>query len=166
MVGKTSIRKSYLGATFDKNYNVTLGADFAVKRVGTDVLQIWDLAGQPVYAAVRSEYYKGAEGIILVFDITRPQTFANVPHWLNEMVGVSNKLVPIVLVGNKVDLRDSTDTPINENAGTKYALELSKWSGYKVPYIESSALTGENIDKIFTDLISEIEVMKSISQGY
>jgi small GTP-binding protein len=166
MVGKTSIRKRYLGATFDKDYNVTLGADFAVKRMGRNVIQIWDLAGQPVYASVRSEYYSGAEGVILVFDITRQSTFVNVPKWLNEMMGVSNRMVPIVLVGNKVDLRGSAEQSINSNAGKQYAKDLTNWSGFTVPYIESSALTGENIDKIFSDLIKEIEIFKSTSEGY
>ncbi|MDH5401121.1 MAG: GTP-binding protein [Candidatus Heimdallarchaeota archaeon] len=164
-VGKTSIRRNYLGESFKENYMVTLGADFAIKRLGTDVIQIWDLAGQPVYKAVRSGYYKGAQGAIFTFDITRPDTFSNVPKWIDEMVGVSERLVPSILVGNKADLRDSTSNPVSVEDASNYAKQLTDWSGFKVPYIESSALTGYNIDDIFASLIREIEILNESQQG-
>ena len=75
------------------------------------------------------------------------------------------KIVPIVLVGNKVDLRDTVSDAINPKAGLKYAKDLTEWSGFEVPYIESSALTGENIDMIFNQLIEEIKIMKSTEEG-
>ena len=165
-VGKTSIRRSYLGAVFEQDYNVTLGADFAVKRLSNnDVLQIWDLAGQSVYKSVRSGYYRGAEGAILVYDITRPDTFKNVAKWLDEMLSVSDTMVPLILVANKIDLKQEGQKYVSSKDGQKYAQVLSNWSGFKVPYIESSALVGTNIDKIFTNLIDEIDILKSTQQG-
>ena len=74
-VGKTSIRRRYLGKGFSQNYMVTLGADFAIKRIKNSAIQIWDLAGQAVYKHVRDGYYQGAQGIILVFDVIQPETF-------------------------------------------------------------------------------------------
>jgi small GTP-binding protein len=166
-VGKTSIRRSYLGAVFEQDYNVTLGADFAVKRLpdNNNVLQIWDLAGQAVYKSVRSGYYKGAEGAILIYDITRPETFKNVAKWLDEMLSVSDQMIPLILVANKIDLKTDGSPFVSHKDGKNYADVLTNWSGFDVPYIESSAMTGENIDKIFQDLIGEIEVLKSTEQG-
>ncbi|MHA2027992.1 MAG: Rab family GTPase [Candidatus Kariarchaeaceae archaeon] len=165
-VGKTSIRKKYMGEGFKGNYMVTLGADFAIKRLDKDVMQIWDLAGQPVYQSVRSSYYGGAEGIILVFDITSRETFYNCAKWLNEVVSNLDYLIPLILVGNKNDLRSgNSPDEISPQEGENYAKELSKWSGFDVGYIETSALTGLNIDNIFDLLKSEIDNSKSAQLG-
>jgi len=165
-VGKTSVRRRYLGAVFDKDYNVTLGADFAVKRLANnDVLQIWDLAGQPVYKSVRSGYYRGAEGVILVYDITRPETFKKISKWIDEMLSISDSMIPLILVANKVDLKEDGYEYVSPKDGENYAKILSDWSGFNVPYIESSALLGTNIDKIFENLIKEIEFSKSTQVG-
>ena len=165
-VGKTSIRKKYMGEGFKGNYMVTLGADFAIKRLEKDVMQIWDLAGQPVYQSVRASYYGGAEGIILVFDITSRETFGNISKWLNEVVNNLDYLIPLILVGNKNDLRsENYSDHISYEEGKRYAHELSKWSGFEVGYVETSALTGMNIENIFDYLKIEIDNNKSVQQG-
>lgn len=165
-VGKTSLRQRYLGEGFKENYMVTLGADFVIKRFDDTVMQIWDLAGQPVYKSVREGYYKGAEGIILVFDVTRPETFNNIPKWLSEILNKNEEILPMVLVGNKSDLRAEDDPDhVHEQNAINYAGELGNWSGFEVQYLESSAFNGQNVDEIFIKLKEEIDSYKSMQPG-
>ncbi len=155
-VGKTSLRKVYLGDGFQASYQSTIGADFAVKRKGENAIQIWDLAGQPGYSDVRSLYYKGAQGGIIVFDITRPKTYMSITAWIDEMIKQANKNLPIILVGNKADLRESNTESVQNKDATEYAKTLSDWSGFQVPYLEASALSGLNVDLIFDKIVEEI----------
>ncbi|MHA2030315.1 MAG: GTP-binding protein [Candidatus Kariarchaeaceae archaeon] len=155
-VGKTSLRKRYLGQGFEASYSMTIGADFAVKRKGENAIQIWDLAGQQGFSEVRSLYYKGAQGGIIVFDIVRPLSYERVTLWIDEMLRQANRNLPIVLVGNKADLRGSANDAVSTEEAQEYAKALSDWSGFEVPYVEASALTGLNVDLIFDKLIEEI----------
>jgi len=88
-VGKTSIRNRFMGYGFETSHLMTLGADFSLKEVnrGDEIwkFQIWDLAGQEMFQQVRARFYQGAMGALLVFDITRKQTFLNITNWLNEL---------------------------------------------------------------------------------
>jgi small GTP-binding protein len=160
-VGKTSIRRSYLGETFKGNYSLTLGSDFATKilQVGdlnTNMI-IWDLAGQPRFKAVREGFYRGTKGALLVFDVTRKDTYENIPRWIMELLNNNQKRkVPMILIGNKSDLRGSLYKTIPSEHGENYAKELSIWSGYDVPYIETSAKFGDNVDQPFETLVKQI----------
>jgi small GTP-binding protein len=161
-VGKTALRHRYLGDAFQQSYSMTIGADFAVKRVNIDgmeiVAQIWDLAGQTRFASVREVYYQGATGALLVYDITRSDTFEHVPTWITELLeNNKNKVVPMVLIGNKSDLRDTSDEAISLEAGKEYAKSLSEWSSFDIPYVETSALSGENVDAGFATLLRNID---------
>ncbi len=162
-VGKTSLRKTYLGEGFESGYSMTIGADFAVKRLKIDnndfVAQIWDLAGQQRFSAVREVYYRGTSGCLLVFDITRRASFENIPSWIAELLKNNyNRVVPIVLLGNKSDLRSSAKDPVLREQAEEYGRSLSEWSGFSVPYIETSAKTGENVDESFRTLLKNIVV--------
>ncbi|MHA2171984.1 MAG: Rab family GTPase [Candidatus Kariarchaeaceae archaeon] len=156
-VGKTSIRKRYLGEGFEQNYMVTLGADFAVKRLGESVLQIWDLAGQDMYKSVRTGYYSGANGVILVYDVVQPKSFENIDRWFEELKHRRKGFIPIVLVANKIDLRTNGSSSISYENGLAIAKTISEIIGFSVPLLESSALTGLNIDAIFASLIEEMD---------
>jgi len=160
-VGKTSLRYTYLGQGFKKGYSMTIGADFAAKRAEVDgehiTAQIWDLAGQERFEAVRSVYYRGSVGGLLVFDITRPETFSSLPNWITELIqNNNNKIVPFVLIGNKGDLRGQTPNEVNTADAQSYAKSLSDWSGYNVPYVETSALSGINVDDAFITLLRNV----------
>lgn len=160
-VGKTSLRKTYLGEGFKEGYSMTLGADFAVKRlrIGDQdfVAQIWDLAGQQRFSAVREVYYRGTSGCLLVFDISRRNSFENIPSWIAELLkNNGNRVVPLILIGNKADLRDVAKSPVLRDEAEEYARSLSSWSGFSVPYIETSAKTGENVDEAFKTLLKNI----------
>lgn len=157
MVGKTSLRRRYLGEGFSYNYLMTIGADFGIKRIGNTIFQIWDLAGQENFEVVREGYYNGANGALVVFDVTRPQTYENIPRWIDEVVKNVGKVIPFILVGNKVDLRKEGEKwCVPTDVAKNYAETLSDWSGYDVSYVETSALLGFNVEKVFEDLVEEI----------
>lgn len=162
-VGKTSLRRNYMGESFRTEYLMTIGADFSVKEVPYEDyilnLQIWDLAGQPRFKDVRGAYYAGAYGALVVFDITRPETFTSIDFWINEMIKYNdNKLIPMILIGNKADLRGETplETQVPKRLAMAYAQTLSEWSDFKVSYIETSAKTGQNVMRAFETLIDVI----------
>ena len=162
-VGKTALRHRYLGQGFKDNYQMTIGADFAAKRVtvdGVDITaQIWDLAGQQRFNSVRSTYYKGCVGALLVFDITRLDTYNIIPSWLEELLtNNSDRVVPVVLIGNKGDLRGQAAEEIHPADAEAYAKALSDWSGYNVPYVETSAKSGNNVELAFQTLLTNINV--------
>ncbi|OLS23071.1 MAG: GTPase KRas precursor [Candidatus Heimdallarchaeota archaeon LC_2] len=161
-VGKTALRHRYLGEGFKQSYSMTIGADFAVKRVELDgkeiVAQIWDLAGQLRFQSVREVYYQGATGALLVFDITRSSTFESIPQWVTELLeNNKQKIIPMVLIGNKSDLRESSPEAISFDAGQEYAKSLTDWSQFEIPYVETSALNGENVEDAFATLLRNIE---------
>ena len=169
-VGKTALRYRYLGKGFKAQYMMTIGADFAIKEIQlrTDVLykqrsiqyQIWDLAGQPLFAHVRPLYYQGSHGVCLVYDVTRRGTYDNIINWVTELKKNSTKgIIPIVLLSNKIDLRIANDISVTREEGKGLAEQLSNtyFSGTRiVPYIETSAKTGENVELAFVNLAEEI----------
>jgi small GTP-binding protein len=160
-VGKTSLRKNFMGEAFSTKYNMTLGSDFAVKNVEVDdsevMLVIWDLAGQPRFSAVREAYYRGSRGALIVFDLTRAESYENLANWVAELVKNNGyKKIPIVLIGNKMDLRGSLYNTIPKKYGENYAKRLGEWSGFDVQYIETSAKFGDNVEEAFATLVRQI----------
>ncbi len=157
-VGKTSLRKRYLGEGFGVKYMVTIGADFSVKTVKIDDkevrLQIWDLAGQRQFATVRSLYYGGSAGAILVYDVTNPQSYDNIPNWIAELLqNNDNKRVPLMLIGNKIDLRDKVTTrTLGRDDGEKLAEKLRE-EFEEVYFFETSAKTGEGVKEAFDHFV-------------
>ncbi|UCE13087.1 MAG: GTP-binding protein [Candidatus Heimdallarchaeota archaeon] len=157
-VGKTAIRERYLGKGFRSQYLLTIGADFAMRDDTTNGIpvryQIWDLAGQQRFDAVREVYYKGALGGLLVYDVTRTDSFFNTPKWINELWTHNSKgRVPIVLVANKIDIKGSTDDTVSSEQGRIFTNKLSnltKSEGFACNYIETSAKTGVNIQAAFS----------------
>jgi len=160
-VGKTSIARRYLGEGFTQEYIKTIGANFYVKRtIFTDNFfgriliewSIWDLAGQPTWDQVRPLYYKGAKAALVVFDVTNARSYYNIPKWISEFWKNAGGVLPFVLVGNKIDLRDAHPNALSPEVGQKYAKLASQQVGVEIPYIETSAKTGENINEAFNYL--------------
>ncbi len=164
-VGKTSLRRSYMGEGFKSNYSMTIGADFAIKVLDDYRIQIWDLSGEHKLAKIRRGYYKGARGAILVFSIDRPETFHNVQKWVDEMNGFMDISIPIILVGNKADLRDKAHDAVDIDDAKQYAIKLKSESNFGVPYFESSALSGLNVEALFTKLIEEVGYLEASQIG-
>ena len=165
-VGKTAMTTRYTQNFFDSDYKRTIGSDFAIKRLSLEneddtetqvTLQVWDLAGQPRFESVRQGFYRGARGGLLLYDVTRRRTFLNVDNWKEEAFKNLNGDIPLILVANKVDLKDSRVVTTEE--GEKYAKK------HKMMYVESSALTGENVEEAYSNLCRKmIEDSKDSTQ--
>lgn len=143
-VGKTSIVKRMITNTFSKFQDSTIGASFITKHVETPNetinYEIWDTAGQERYRALAPMYYRGAHCIMLVFDVTRRDSYDAIKKWNNEIEKISQDVILKILVGNKSDLyekRQIVEREIEnyaESVGVKY-YETSAKSGIKIPEI-------------------------------
>ena len=165
-VGKTTLRHSYFGNTFNSQYMMTIGADFSIKDVpirgngkgGEKIkVQFWDLAGQPRFSVVRGVYYAGSHGALLIYDCTRLDSFDNVVSWLEELKKHIEKRIPVVLIANKTDLRSSVPIYITTDQGKALAKAIGKYylkQTDPVPYIETSAKSGENVEQAFQLLVN------------
>ncbi|XP_067225072.1 ras-related protein Rab-18a isoform X2 [Chanodichthys erythropterus] len=126
-VGKSSLLLRFTDDTFDPEIGATIGVDFKVKTLAVDgnraKLAIWDTAGQERFRTLTPSYYRGAQGVILVYDVTRRETFAKLDNWLNELdtYCTRNDLVKM-LVGNKID---KEDRELERDEGLKFARKHS-----------------------------------------
>ena len=162
-VGKTSLRKAFLGEIFSEKYLSTVGVDFSVKKIVTDTayinLTIWDLAGQTEFTKVQPTYYLFSRGAIAVFDITDKESFLNIRPWVKRFLEHSqNPSAPVLIIGNKTDLI-SADTPdyITEDQQRELVQELQE-DFPDVPFLmtRTSAKNGERVKSSFQDLINRI----------
>ncbi|MFX0124633.1 MAG: Rab family GTPase [Candidatus Hodarchaeota archaeon] len=163
-VGKTSLREHYLGNGFKTQYLLTVGADFAMRDDNINGFpvryQIWDLAGQQRFDGVREAYYKGCVGALLVYDITRPDSFYHMPKWINELWTNNGRgRVPIVVVANKSDLYGILQDTVSRDKGWSFTNNLSYLTepdGFLCHFIETSAKTGVNVSQAFSLLGTNI----------
>ncbi len=155
-VGKTTLLNQYLEKRFTPNVAATIGSNFYVKRIKIPnvkkliTLQIWDLAGQEHFKWVRHEFYKGAKGIVYVFDLTNKKTFENLTNWKDEIEKVIERFSSI-LVGNKLDLINTENRVIDKEESDNLKQFLTACG-----YFETSAKSGTGIDEFFLKLISHI----------
>jgi len=156
-VGKTSLIKKHVHKSFEKNYIPTVGVNIAKHNAklylknGEEkeiTLMFWDIAGQPQFYMLHKVYYNGANGIIYVFDVTRPETFTHVKNWHSECIKYDLEGIPSILVGNKTDL--SYDRKIIAPMAESLAKQLD------VPYYETSANNGEGVAEIFDKIVELI----------
>ncbi len=162
MVGKTTLRLRYLGEGFRKQYVSTLGADFALASYKDYIIQLWDLAGQISFENLTKRFYKNAQGIILVFDVARRISMLNVPNWIDKFLQTEKQSVSMIVLGNKIDLREENEYCIQLNEAEKFVSELSEKYNTQINYKETSALTGENIISAFEGLVDRINKTKSL----
>ncbi len=157
-VGKTSIRRKYLGQVFKTNYIPTLGVDFANKTMDLDGLSvrlvIWDIAGQEAFSGLRRRYYEGCAGMILAYSVVDRESFDNASKWLVEAHGFLGGLPPLIIAANKVDLRPSypPEDVITSEEGQAFAKMFGEKLNTPAVFIETSAVTGENIEEAFRSL--------------
>ena len=152
-VGKTNMLKRFLHDEFDMNTKETVGVEFGSKNFIMDEkdivrAQIWDTAGQERYRSVTKAYYKGAKGALLVYDISRRNTFENIDNWLIDLRTNGDKDILIILIGNKCDLIDKREVSVEE--------AQTKAEQYNIAYMETSAKNGDNIIKAFSELVSQV----------
>ncbi|KAK1653013.1 hypothetical protein QYE76_070818 [Lolium multiflorum] len=162
-VGKSSLLVSFVSAApADDDISPTIGVDFKIKflTVGDKKLKltIWDTAGQERFRTITSSYYRGAHGIILVYDVTKRQSFTNLADvWAKEIeLHSTNKECIKMLVGNKVDKDE--ERLVTREEGLAFAQECG------CLFLESSAKTRENVEKCFEELALKILEVPSLSE--
>ncbi len=153
-VGKSTLIANFVEKRFRESYIPTIGVQISKRsyKINEDLvdLMIWDLAGQQSFAKVRQKFYGGADGIFIVYDITRKTSLENVKNWYRESVKYAGS-VPCVLIGNKIDL---TDERVVNNDDVINLLENNKIN-FKTT-IETSAKTGEKVEEAFYSLVKSV----------
>ena len=152
-VGKTCFLKRYIDNTFQDAYLSTIGFDFKFKNVtlkdGKKVkIQLWDTAGQERFRTIAKSYYKGAHGIVLIYDVTSKRTYENIRKWLNQIKEEASSRISIILVANKIDCEEEREVTKEEGEN------LAKTSGLTL--FEASAKDSINVNESFQDLIEKI----------
>lgn len=174
LIGDSGVGKSNLLSRFTRNeFNLdsksTIGVEFATRSIQVDAktikAQIWDTAGQERYRAITSAYYRGAVGALLVYDISKHQTYDNVTRWLKELRDHADANIVIMLVGNKSDLRHLRAVPTEEakqfasTSSPQSVLssrhETDYWTGENnLSFIETSALDASNVELAFQNILT------------
>ncbi|KAJ4878054.1 Ras-related protein RABA5a [Raphanus sativus] len=151
-VGKSNLLARFARDEFYPNSKSTIGVEFQTQKIdinGKEIkAQIWDTAGQERFRAVTSAYYRGAVGALLVYDISRKQTFHSIGRWLNELHTHSDMNVVTILVGNKSDLKEIREVPTAEGKALAEAQGLF--------FMETSALDSSNVAAAFETVVKEI----------
>eukprot|EP01103_Thecamoeba_quadrilineata_P021266 TRINITY_DN96_c0_g1_i1.p1 TRINITY_DN96_c0_g1~~TRINITY_DN96_c0_g1_i1.p1 ORF type:complete len:214 (-),score=35.16 TRINITY_DN96_c0_g1_i1:109-711(-) len=156
-VGKSCLLLRFTDDTYTESYISTIGVDFKIRTIDLEgkriKLQIWDTAGQERFRTITSSYYRGAHGIIVVYDVTDQVSFNNVKQWLQEIDRYACESVNKLLVGNKCDL--TTKKVVDSNTAKEFA------DGLQIPFLETSAKNATNVDQAFTTMAQEIKKRSS-----
>lgn len=148
-VGKSCLLLRYTDKKFSDAFMTTIGVDFKTKYLTIDgeeiKLQIWDTAGQEKFRAITKAYYRGANGILVVFDLTRPDTFLQTSMWIESIKDSTTDVIDVILVGNKSDLE--------RKVSVEEAEETARQFGVK--YFETSAREDKNINEAFDYLATK-----------
>ena len=147
--------RQYVNNSFTPQYKATIGADFLTKEIIADnkilAMQIWDTAGQEKYNSLQGMFYKGADGCIIVFDLTNMISFQNLINWkiqFEEYADIKNSSeFPFVIVGNKMDLLN--DRKVSTETAKKNCEEMG------IRYLEASAKSGNNVEEAFNEIINK-----------
>ena len=159
-VGKSSILNTYVEQDFIEDTVQTIGVDFKLvmkKYLNKKFkLQIWDTAGHERFRTITNSYYRGADAVILVFDLTRENTFQEVLYWIREIKNNASNNILIHLVGNKNDLPKK----VKKEDIQSLVLNL------QIPYIETSAKNDFNLEILFDELIRQLYQEKLLDNNY
>jgi len=152
-VGKSCLLLRFADDTYTESYISTIGVDFKIRTIDLDAktikLQIWDTAGQERFRTITSSYYRGAHGIIVVYDTTDLESFNNVKQWLHEIDRYASENVNKLLVGNKSDL--TSKRAVSYEQAKEFADSLG------IAFIETSAKSSTNVEKAFMTMASQIK---------
>ena len=145
-VGKTSLLIRYIKDYFSPDLKQTIGSNFLIKDIEIDQknvrLLLWDIGGQDQFAKLRTIYFKGSNAAFGVFDVTDPQSLLKLPGWISSIKKTVKKSIPMIIVGNKIDLE--------RQVGRQEAEDLAK--RLNCTYLETSAKTGEKVEIAFENL--------------
>ena len=153
-VGKSCLLLRYCENSFQESHLATIGLDFRLKTITLENnrkirIQIWDTAGEDRFRSITRNYYKGAHGIVLIYDVTDQQIFQHIKDWVDKIKEESKEGVIIYLVGNKIDLIDKR---IITNAdGKKLSEEI------KIKYYETSAKDSIGVNEVFENLVKDMD---------
>jgi len=156
-VGKSCLLLRFADQSYTESYISTIGVDFKIRTIELDgktiKLQIWDTAGQERFRTITSSYYRGAHGIIVVYDVCEIESFNNVKTWLAEIDRYACENVNKLLVGNKCD--QTSRRQVDYETGKQFAERVG------IPFIETSAKTATNVDRAFTAMAADIKATVS-----
>jgi small GTP-binding protein len=142
-VGKTSLLIRYIKDFFNTDLKKTIGSSFLIKDVVIDEIDVrlllWDIGGQDIFKKLRTIYFKGSNAAFGVFDVTDPQSLLKLPGWVSSIKKTVKKSIPMIIVGNKIDLE--------RQVGRQEAEDLAK--RLNCDYLETSAKTGEKVEIAF-----------------
>lgn len=145
-VGKSCLLVRYTDNRFEESFVTTIGVDFKTKLLSIDnqsvKMQIWDTAGQEQFKSITKAYFRGAHGILVVFDLTRRDTFILSQSWIESIREGSSDPIEIILVGNKCDLPRA----VSEDEAKKLAQQ------FNIPYFETSAKNNINVERVFVQI--------------
>lgn len=163
-VGKSSIVLRFVSNDFAENKEPTIGAAFLTQRVTinehTVKFEIWDTAGQERFASLAPMYYRNAQAALVVYDVTKPQSFIKARHWVKELHEQASKDIIIALVGNKIDmLQEGGERKVAREEGEKLAEEKG------LSFFETSAKTGENVNDVFLGIGEKIPLKTAEEQN-
>eukprot|EP01084_Bolivina_argentea_P157227 273991_1 len=157
-VGKSCLLLRFADDSFTDSYISTIGVDFRFRTVNIDMktvkLQIWDTAGQERFRTITSAYYRGAHGIIMVYDVTNYESFEHVEEWLNEVNRHASESTLKLLVGNKADLQD--DKKVRSEEAKKFADTLN------ISFLETSAKNATNVEAAFLTMAKQLIQAKEL----
>ena len=153
-VGKSCLLLRYCENSFQESHLTTIGLDFRLKTVNLEdkrkiKVQIWDTAGEDRFRAITRNYYRGANGIILMYDVTDQKSFEHIRDWVEKIKEDAVEEIIIYLVGNKIDLVNKRI--ITNEEGKKLAAE------YNIKYYETSAKNSIGVEEVFLSLIKEMD---------
>ena len=152
-VGKTCILLRYSEDSFTENYDVTIGLNYRIKTLEIDnttvKMQIWDTSGEEKFKSIAKNFYRGAHGVVLVYDICELNSFLDVKSWIEQIIENSeNDDIIMILCGNKSDKEQNRKVSRDEGE------QLAK--SYGIPFYECSAKSGLNINEVFDDMCKRI----------
>ncbi|XP_071163209.1 ras-related protein ORAB-1-like [Mytilus edulis] len=161
LVGDDGVGKSCLMSSFAEgkqymhtaNYMPTIGVDFKIRTINVEgrviKLQLWDTAGAERFRSITTSYYRGANGVVIIYDITNQKSFDNVPKWVKEVESYANPNSKTILIGNKGDLE--MERIVDYSTGKKFADSVG------LSFAETSAKISKNVEQAFLTLVSDIK---------
>jgi Ras-related protein Rab-11A len=154
-VGKSSLIRRFVENKFSLQYKFTIGVDFMSKTIEYETgkfakLTMWDIGGQERFKVLRRNFYEGTNGALVVFDLSRAQTFPKMKEWLSDLRQTIQDDVPIIILGNKSDLIPEIGEVVDRNEVNEYV------ENENAIWFETSAKSGDNVEKAFLELTLKV----------